>query len=171
MEAVRNFSVTNEKRVLVAKLMLAVLCFILFAPFVSNRFVSENKALTVDSPVLYSSTTESEDPTGSSSINDISIGMKQDGSGIEITGLEDDNSAGTWTKIFQKYKVVIAGIVGIATLTFFIFFVIYLLKVASSADNPTERKRAVQGLIWTFIATAICGALTTFVALAWNALK
>ena len=103
-------------------------------------------------------------------LGDLNVTMGTDGK-ITTSFDEKTDSTSTWNTIFQKYRVVITGISGIATLSFLAIFIILMLKLAKSADNPTERSKVLNGVLWTGIALALTGSATLMCALAWNALK
>ncbi|MBR5180568.1 MAG: hypothetical protein IKW90_17470 [Lachnospiraceae bacterium] len=103
-------------------------------------------------------------------LGDLNVTMGSDGK-LTTSFDEKTDSTSTWNTIFQKYKVIITGISGLATLTFIAIFVILMLKLAKSSDNPTERSKILNGVIWTCIALALTGSATLICALAWNALK
>lgn len=102
-------------------------------------------------------------------INGLNISMSDDGSSIQVTGLETSES--TWTTIFKKYKQQILGVSGVFTLTFVIFFLRSFAAIGANADNPTGRSNAIKGALWTGIATALCGSVMIVMGLFWNALK
>lgn len=76
-----------------------------------------------------------------------------------------------WNNFFKKYNSIIAGISGLAAITFVAFFIFYFLKLGASAGNPQARGQALLGLLWTGIAAAGLGAVSIIVAFFYNAAK
>lgn len=103
-------------------------------------------------------------------VGDLDVSMDPSGK-LTTTWDEKSDSTSTWNTIFKKYKVVITGFTGIATLTFLILFIVQLVRLSAAANNPTERSKALQGILWIGIALAGSGSATLICALAWNALK
>lgn len=156
----------NTKKInLFKKFTLLMILSLILLPY-ANLF-TVNKA-TTENGASTEATTEATGDSGG--IDSIGVTMGEDGS-ISISGVSDSDSTSTWNRIFNEYKVVIIGISGIATLTFLVFFIINILKLGASGDNPNARKSATIALIVTFIACALCGSVTLFVGLAWNAFK
>ena len=151
-----NFS--KVKKEVVTKFMLLAVFIALTMPIVSGKLISKNYAT--------SNTTTTE----SGGLGDIDVSMGDDGT-VSVTGFEDGGSESTWNKIFQKYKVVIAGISGVCTLTFIVIFMVNISKLGMSADNPTARSKAIGGLLVTGIAVALFGSVTVICGLFWNSLK
>lgn len=108
----------------------------------------------------------------SESVNAIGdIGVNDKG---ELTGLNSNNEKGvqsTFSTIFQKYRLVIAGVSGVVALSMLLFFIVQAFRLGNSAHNPSERQKAMTGLIWTGIATALLGSISLFVGLFYNMLK
>ena len=116
-----------------------------------------------------------EGSTEASTVSDDDVGeldVTMDGDGkLKTSWDETSDSTSTWNTLFRKYKVVITGFTGIATLTFLILFIMQLVRLSAAANNPTERSKALQGILWIGIALALSGSATLICALAWNALK
>ena len=85
--------------------------------------------------------------------------------GNESAWAENGDQDAAWTKIFTKYKGVIMGISGIATLTMVVLFIINFIKLGQAAGNPSTRSQALSGLLWTGIAAAGAGGVTVFVGI------
>ena len=153
-----NFSIL--KREVIAKFTLVALFLAMVIPAISGKLVSKNYATSNNT----TATTEAGD------IGNVDVSMGDDGT-VTVTGFEDGGSESTWNKIFQKYKVIIAGVSGVLTLTFIVIFMINISKLGLSADNPAGRSRAIAGLLVTGIAVALFGAVTIICGLFWNALK
>lgn len=157
-----------EKRRLVARFMVLTMFMMMGFAFISNRGISVNHAngSTGTSDI----TTESSDIGAGDNINDLSVQMNSDGS-IDITGIGDGNSASLWSNMFNKYKIFIAGLSGLATLTFVVLFILNFVKVGASSDVPAQRKAAITACLWTGVAAALCGSVLVITGLFWNGLK
>lgn len=87
-----------------------------------------------------------------------------------VTGFEGEGAA-AWESVIGKYKEFIVGIGSVATVTFIIFFILNITKVAASATNPTARSQAIMGVIWTGIAAALLGSVTIWFGFFYNSLR
>jgi len=146
------------------KLMLVAL---LFAPFIiGGSTITSHAAPTTEAT---ESSTETSTVEGGS-VGDINVSMDSNGN-LTTTFDDASDSTTTWNTIFAKYKVIITGFSGILTLTFVILFLINIFRVGATADNPTDRRKALIGVLWTGLAAAGCGSVTMICALFWNALK
>ena len=108
------------------------------------------------------------------SLDDLGVNYSSDGivygnnSAFTKEGNSQDDA---WNKIFTKYKGVIMGVSGIATLTMVVLFIINFIKLGQAAGNPQARSQALSGLLWTGIAAAGAGGVTLFVGIFSNMLK
>lgn len=107
--------------------------------------------------------------TSALKLDDLAMNYVDTGNGFEVqygqnsAWSDKNNQASAWTKIFTKYKGVIMGISGIATLTMVVLFILNFMKLGQSAGNPQARSQALTGLLWTGIAAAGAGGVTVFV--------
>lgn len=154
----------TQKRSTVAKFLVLALFMMFSMAFVSNKGISTNSATGTP-------TTEASKTKDNNDINDLKVSISDDGS-VSVEGFDDTgDSTSIWQKIFDKYKIVIAGISGIATLTFVVIFIFNFVKVGAASDVPAARKAALSGCLWTGIAAALCGSVLVITALFWNGLK
>lgn len=161
------------KKLRITKLLLAmvVVAVAVFGAVPEKaKLTASNSAYTV-----YAGNGTQEETTEGSTVSgddvgDLDVTMSSDGK-LSTTWDETSDSTSTWNTIFKKYKVIITGFTGIATLTFLILFILQLVKLSAAANNPTERSKALQGILWIGIALAGSGSATLLCALAWNALK
>jgi hypothetical protein len=164
-----------KNRVNVVKfLTLAFMLFIGLWAFGQGRTVNALELSTVvhNDNKNKATTTESGE-SNNNDIGNLSISMADDGNGASVTvaGLDSGNTSSTWNTIFKKYKVVILGFSGIATLTFVLLFIKNFISLGACSDNPQARRGAITGCLWTGIATALCGSIMLVVGLFWNGLK
>ena len=131
-----------NKTIFTARTLLVVLLMMLIIPFVGSQKASALKLDDIN--ITYDST------------NGIKHG---DNSAWNQYG--DQDSA--WTTIFDKYKGVIMGVSGIATLTMVVLFILNFMKLGQAAGNPQARSQALTGLLWTGLAAAGAGGVTVFV--------
>ena len=130
-----------NKTILTARTLLVVLLMILVMPFVGSQ---KADALSLDSINL------------TYGANGIEYG--QNSAWNEYSGQET-----AWTTIFTKYKGVIMGVSGVATLTMVVLFILNFMKLGQAAGNPQARSQALTGLLWTGLAAAGAGGVTVFV--------
>lgn len=90
--------------------------------------------------------------------------MKIDEDG-NLSGVEKKSTEDGFNTLFEKYRGIIAGVSGIVALSMLLFFIIQAFRMGSSAHNASERQKAIQGLLWLGIATAICGSVSLFTGL------
>lgn len=134
-----------------------------------GKFFALNSAYTVYASQGSEGSTEESTVSGDD-VGDLDVTMDSNGK-LSTTWDEKSDSTSTWNTIFRKYKVIITGFSGLATLTFLILFILQLMKLAAAGDNPTARSKALSGILWISIALAGSGSATLICALAWNALK
>lgn len=73
------------------------------------------------------------------------------------------------SKLIDKYKTAITTVMSIATLTMVLIMVMNLGKLASAGTNPSARSAALQGILWTALATIGLGGVTMWIGLFYNA--
>ena len=131
-----------NKTIFTARTLLVVLLMMLVLPFIGSQRAN---ALSMDDiDITYNSSTG------------ITHGAN---SAWNEYGSQDD----AWTTIFTKYKGVIMGVSGIATLTMVVLFILNFMKLGQAAGNPQARSQALTGLLWTGLAAAGAGGVTVFV--------
>ena len=132
----------------IAKVLLFIILFSMMIPFVGTT----SKALSMD---------------------DLGIDYSNQGIVAQSNSAWEKNTdqANAWNTIFTKYKGVIMGVSGVATLTMVVLFIMNFMKLGSTANNPQERTRVLTGLLWTGLAAAGAGGVTIFVGVASNLLK
>lgn len=105
-------------------------------------------------------------------ISGISVNIDDNGQ-LTTTGDIDSNgkSGKAWTDFIMKYRNFIVGISGIGMVSMILFFIMNFLKLGATAGNPTERQKVLTGLIWSGVAAAGLGSVTTFVGFFYGAFK
>lgn len=96
-------------------------------------------------------------------------------------GNEGNHSAGAGTDASQyvpalnsilfKYKGIVLGVFGMATLTLLALAIYFAVQLGSTGNNPMKRQQASSRLVLWGIATAIMGSFTLFFGLAFNFFK
>lgn len=99
-------------------------------------------------------------------IGDITVSMNGDELTTDVNKMSGNKGLeNTWKIIFDKYKGVINGIAGLALFTVVLAFIINLVKLANAGTNANARQAALQGLLWTGLATVGLGAISTIVGI------
>lgn len=93
--------------------------------------------------------------------------LQIDGGG---TGFGNANSASAWGTLFTKYRNFIVGISGIGAISMIVFFVVQFMKLGASAGNPSERTKALVGVLWTGLAAAGLGAVVIIVGFFYHSI-
>lgn len=70
------------------------------------------------------------------------------------------DSESSWTTLIDKYKQFIIGVSGMAAVTMVAAFIMNFTKIGLAGDNPTARKAAMTGSLFTGIAAAALGAVS-----------
>lgn len=91
------------------------------------------------------------------------------GSGTIKGGAKDLTEAGT--KLQDKGQTIYYIIVGLALIVVLAILVFHGVKLAKSGDNPSERSRAISGIIYTIVAAAIIGGAVTLLSTFFNVLN
>lgn len=99
-----------------------------------------------------------------------SLTFESDGTLTNKDFTEGDGTA-AWEKVIDKYKGFIVGISSVATVTFIIFFILNITRVAANAANPTARSQAIMGVVWTGIAAALLGSVTVWFGFFYTSLR
>ncbi len=82
-----------------------------------------------------------------------------------------NNAVDVFNQVNDKGRILVSGITGFAAIALTIIFIISAVKLGSSGDNPNERSRAVQKLIWLFVSIALLGGISIWTGLAWGLFK
>lgn len=97
--------------------------------------------------------------------------LKVNGDGT-ITGCDTTGDmATTGNNILGKGKTLVSLVTGVAAIVLLIIFIIKAVALARSGDNPSERQKAIQGLIFLFIGIALLGSASLVTGMFWNFLK
>lgn len=93
--------------------------------------------------------------------------------GVTATGdmARDKDMSESWNDFIDKYRFWISGIAGIAAVSMILFFIIQFMKLGASAGNPSERSKAISGLVFAGIAAAGLGGVAIIVGFFYTALS
>lgn len=89
--------------------------------------------------------------------DDFDVNIDENG---EVVVDSEATQQGAWTTLIEKYKNFIVGFSGIAAVTMVAAFILQFMKLGTTAGNPSERSKAVSGILWTGIAAALLGAVS-----------
>lgn len=89
-----------------------------------------------------------------------------------ITGCDTaGNMTTTGNNILGKGRTLVSMVTGVAAIVLLIIFIIKAVALARSGDNPSERQRAIQGLIYLFVGIALLGSASLITGMFWSFLK
>lgn len=80
-----------------------------------------------------------------------------------------DDSSSSWNEIFRRYRSIIIGLSGFATLTMLAAFIFLFTKLGTTSGNESERRKVITGILFTGIATALLGSVTIVMGFFYNA--
>lgn len=86
---------------------------------------------------------------------------------VVVTGVDGDDVS-AWNLVYSKYKRVIVGISGLGAITCVLAFVLFFIKMGSTAGNPSERSRVLTMLLFTGAGAAGLGAVSLIFGFFWN---
>ena len=105
----------------------------------------------------------------------ISPKLKITSSGIKFDNGEESNGfkkatdeGGAINAVLAEYRHLITVGSGIASLTLIAVFIFNFMRLGNSKGNPAERNKAIMGLVFAGIATALTGSVTLFTSLFYN---
>lgn len=105
---------------------------------------------------------------------DLSSAKMSDDGTLEIAGASGDSTKDTvsvFNTILSKGRVIISGVTGIGALIMVGFFLWFTVRLSKSGDNPSERSKCINGLIFFFIGAALFGSASLFSGLFYNMFK
>jgi len=101
----------------------------------------------------------------------VDVTMNSDGTVILDGGNTsfNDTENNSWNDLFGRYKKIIVGISGFATLTMLAAFIFLFVKLGTVSGNEKARKEVITGILFTGIATAALGSVTIIMGFFYNA--
>lgn len=107
--------------------------------------------------------------TVSAAESNILDNIKMDNNGKLNTGdLANSSTENTFNGVYDKYKAVLNGVIGLVTITLVLLFVIQCGKLGAASDNAMKRSNSIGALLWIGIAAGLLGAVYTFIGLFYN---
>lgn len=141
-------------------LLVAMFAFTCFAPVQASAF---------------SNGTQGGSNSGGQTTGDINdIGASMEDGELTFEGDLAQNNANQdtmFSQIMDRYKGFIVGVAGIGTITMIAVFIMNFAKLGTSSGNPQERQKVIHGLVFSGLAAAGLGSVTTFVALFYYILR
>lgn len=139
---------------------MSIVLMLLFLCFISNINVYAS-----DYDFSFSIDTDDE---GNLNGMDIKSPYNQNGKDV----LDDSVAKGVvWNKLLIRYKVLIVGFMGFATLTLIAIGMYNFTKLSVVSTNPQKKTEAMMGIAITFIAAAILGGGTVLFGYAYNVFR
>lgn len=110
-------------------------------------------------------------PRTSGGAGSVEVRMDSDGNIIlEGGGVNfNDSSSNSWNQIFSRYRNIIVGLSGFATLTMLGAFIFLFTKLGATSGNDQARRQTITGIMFTGIATALLGSVTIIMGFFYNA--
>lgn len=90
---------------------------------------------------------------------------------LKITGSSGDSTKDTvsvFNTIMDKGRIIVSGFTGICSIILVGLFVMKAFNLSKSSDNPQERSKCINSLIFYFIGAALFGAASLFSGLFYN---
>lgn len=102
--------------------------------------------------------------------------------GIEIkSGIKDKNNndlldntvsrGSVWNRLLSRYKILIIGFSGFATITLVGITMFLFTKLAIVSGNPQEKYKVIIGIVINILAVAILGSVSTIFAFTYNVIR
>lgn len=79
--------------------------------------------------------------------------------------VDDDSVTAAFNALYADWRVFLAWLSGIATLTCILAFIVLMIKLGAAGDNPYERRKVMKELMIVLITTALTGSATLIFAL------
>lgn len=86
--------------------------------------------------------------------------------GLTFNLLADVDTA--FAELAGEFDVIIAGILGTATLTSLLAFIIHFVKLATMPSHPIKRREVFMGIIWSGIILMLIGGVDIIVAVIYS---
>lgn len=100
----------------------------------------------------------------------ISLEISEDGL-VTSPQISKGDADSAWNDFLLEYKNFVLGFFGVATVSTVLLFIVSFLKLGASAGNPSERAKAIRGVLWTGIATALLGGTLFFFTMFYSIFK
>ncbi|MEG1299612.1 MAG: pilin [Oscillospiraceae bacterium] len=90
---------------------------------------------------------------------------------LQIDGAGNNSTTGTvnvFNTIMSKGRLIVSGVTGVLAVVMVGIFTYKAFHLSQSSENPQERAKAINGLIFYFIGAACFGAASLFSGLFYN---
>ncbi|MBG9694138.1 hypothetical protein ABD91_25700 [Lysinibacillus sphaericus] len=81
------------------------------------------------------------------------------------SGVNDEEASAAFDRFFSDWKMFLAFLSGLATLTCVLAFIVLMVKLASASDNIIERPKILREILVVLIVAALTGSATLVFAL------
>lgn len=95
-------------------------------------------------------------------------GIKFDSNSTEKSFSKAENEVESINTLLGEYRLLITFGSGVVAITMIGIFIVNLIKLGNSRGNPQARSKAIAGLIFTGLATALAGSVTMITGLVYN---
>lgn len=84
--------------------------------------------------------------------------------------IDETSTEGAFDRFFTDWHVFMSFLAGFATLSSILAFIVLMVRLANSADNPYERSKVLREILVVLVVAALTGAATVvFLLLAQTA--
>lgn len=108
------------------------------------------------------------DPAGEGGGNSPTSGIGS----FDISNGTAPNTGGNITdaggKVMDTGRKIVTIATGIAALLLLFYFIIRVVQIAQSSDNPGQKRQAISGVLWVLIAVALLGGTSFITGLVWG---
>ena len=91
--------------------------------------------------------------------------------GLVVEGADFTGDQSAWDSLFARYRSLIIGISGFATLTMLGAFIFLFAKLGATSGNEKARRDCITGILFTGIATALLGSVTIVMGFFYNSFR
>ena len=134
--------------------------------YIINRIVGITSGAVLALPMMTNNVYAAKDDH----VDLSSAKMDSDGK-LKITGSSGDSTKDTvsvFNTIMDKGRIIVSGLTGICSIILVGLFVMKAFNLSKSSDNPQERSKCINSLIFYFIGAALFGAASLFSGLFYN---
>lgn len=139
--------------------------------YILNRIVGLTSGTALAIPMMANNVYAADKAADKNDHVDLSS-AKMDANGkLKITGSSGDSTKDTvsvFNTIMDKGRILISGFTGICSIILVGLFVMKAFNLSKSSDNPQERSKCINSLIFYFIGAALFGAASLFSGLFYN---
>lgn len=135
--------------------------------YIMSRAVSTIMGMAFAMPMMVSAVSADDYVDLNSAKLDNSGKLNIDGSNANGTS----NTVNVFNTVMDKGRIIIAGISGVLSIIMVGLFIWKAFNFAKAGDNPQERARCMNGMIFFFIGAALLGAASMLSGLFYNILK